>query len=113
MPKVEINNITLDRTHDRNDLRECATPDQQLPTLFLHTNNVNPQIEGENKQAFTRIKFFRNGTPKGSYRIAATHLTGLECMPMSTFPWGLGHQNLEKSFVHTPRLPLAQPYVLA
>jgi len=107
MPKVEINNIMFDRVHDRNDLRECAVPDQQLTTLFPHKNNVNPQLEGEHKQAFTRIKPFRNGTPKGSYGIAVARLTGLESTPMSTFPWGLGHQNVEKSFVHTPRLPLA------
>ncbi|SDJ12163.1 hypothetical protein SAMN04487926_13418 [Paraburkholderia steynii] len=35
MPKVEINNIMLDRMHGRNDLREYAVPDKQLPTLFL------------------------------------------------------------------------------
>lgn len=35
-PKVEINNIMFDRVHDRNDLRECAVPDQQLPTFFPH-----------------------------------------------------------------------------
>ncbi|WP_079502730.1 hypothetical protein [Paraburkholderia hospita] len=107
MPKVEINNIMLDRVHSRNNLRECEVPDQQLPTLFPHKNNVNPQIEGEHKQAFTRIKPFRNGTPKGSYRIAVARLTGLECTQLSTFPRGLGHQNVEKPFVHTPRLPLA------
>ncbi|BFG76211.1 hypothetical protein PTKU46_42440 [Paraburkholderia terrae] len=107
MPKVEIHNIMSDCMHGRNDLRKCEGPDQQLPTLFPHKNNVDPPLEGEHKQAFTRIKPFRNGTPKGSYRIAAARLTGLECMPMSTFPWGLGHQNVEKSFVHTPRLPLA------
>jgi hypothetical protein len=70
-------------------------------------STISTTIEGEHKQAFTRIKPFRNGTPKGSYRIAVARLTGLECTPMSTFPSGLGHQNVEKSFVHTPRLPLA------
>lgn len=113
MPKVEINNIMFCRVHGRNDLRECAVPDQQLPMIFPHKNNVNPQLEGEHKQAFTRIKFFRNGTPKCSYRIAAAYLTGLEYTPMSPFPRGPGHQNFDKSSVHTPRLPLAHPYVLA